>query len=118
MNLVVLNLLIALVAGEINQCIQDLTKIKSNLFNFTRSDPYSLMASYSGRGLSDLGDYENCANLDYADYILLRIFPKAPVFIGVCSSKNCRYQISTLSLLYYTQITPLLSISSFKIQPI
>lgn len=89
MKLVIFSLLITLGVCETNQCLQDLTKISNNFLNFTSSDPYSLMASYSGKGLNDLGDYNKCANLDYADYILIRIFPRAPIFIGLCSSKNC-----------------------------
>lgn len=108
MKLVIFTLLITLAVSEINQCIQDLTKISSQLLNFTGTDPYSLMALNSGRHPSDLGNYDNCANLDYADYILVRIFPNAAIYIGICSSKNCTVsdynQISQMYIHNSTQL--------------
>ncbi len=75
--------------AELEQCRQDFAKLLSKVVSLTGTDQYSLMALYSGFKRNNLGDYSNCADLDYADYVVIRLKESPSVVITLCGSKNC-----------------------------
>jgi peptidoglycan/LPS O-acetylase OafA/YrhL len=108
---------LSLASSEVAQCMQDLAQVATHLMNFTGTDPYSRMAQYSGRKLNDLGDYSNCAKLDYTDYILVQPVPGLMAFFAFCGPKNCTEEdyITILSnLMNSTQATEYLNSDSLK----
>jgi peptidoglycan/LPS O-acetylase OafA/YrhL len=82
-------LVISFAYAELMQCINDFTKITSKVISFGGSDPYDTMALYSGLKRNNLGDYSGCAELDYADYVVVGFSASPILVLTMCGSKNC-----------------------------
>lgn len=90
------------VRAEIQECLRDIRKIY-NISNIFNNDEYAIMAKSSGWKLNDLGSYEDCANLDSADYLLVQLMPFTAAYVAICGSKNCTQEDYSMLLQNFTE---------------